>query len=67
MKTELTRADRDKVWRAVDPAWMHYAWRDHAWRAFPMDPRTNPHVMSVVASLQPDGVLERPSGLVEAT
>jgi hypothetical protein len=67
-KTTLTLADRDKVWRAVERPWLHYAWAGGQWRCYPCDPRSNPYVMSFPAyqqRLRDDGVLTRQGGLIE--
>jgi hypothetical protein len=64
-KTTLTAADRGKIWKASDPSWMHFAWVNAHWRAYPCDPRDNPFVLSVAATSQVDGVLVRKLGFVE--
>jgi hypothetical protein len=67
MKTELTPADKHKVWRATEPDWLHYYWDRGFWFAAPCDPRANPLLTNtVLASGQHDGVLTRPSGFEEA-
>lgn len=64
MKTELSQEDRGKVWRAIDPPWLFYAYRLHHWRMFPVDPRENPTVMSIPAH-QTEGKIIRHSGFIE--
>lgn len=65
MKTTVTEADHDKVWRVTD-TWLHYAWVEDRWRAYPCDPRRSPDVMSIASHAQrDDGTLADNRGFVE--
>jgi hypothetical protein len=69
MITRLGRAERNRVWRALDPPWLHYAWSDGHWRCYPVDPRTSPMVQSAAAARQfheGEPVVERSTGFEEA-
>src|SRR4029077_20340904 len=66
LKTILTEADRGKVWRAIEPEWLHYAWLDDHWECYPCDPRRNPYLTNHwAARTNSEDLLERKAGFVE--